>query len=82
MSKMIPATEVTISEIDGIVRASRAAGNTIGMDMEVGIQEDGLMGDGEIRVGEAVDGQLTARSEPQTAPRPWIGKRSSETAED
>ena len=81
MSKMIPATKVTIGGTDGTVRASRAAGSTIGMDMEVGIQEDGLMGDGEIRVGEVVDGQPTAKSESRTKPQPWIGKKNSGTAE-
>ena len=69
------------SETDGKTREGKAAGDTLGMGTEAGIPEDGLKGDGEIRAGKAADGQLTARNEPQTAPRPWIGKKSLETAE-
>ena len=81
MHEMIPAAKVMTSETNGRVRESKAAGNIIGMSTEAGIQEDGLMGVGEIQVGEARNGRLTAESESRTAPRPWIEKMSSETAE-
>ena len=78
---MTPAAKAMISETDGMVRESKAAGDIIGTSMEAGIQEDGLMGDGEIRVGEVVDGQPMAKSESRTKPQPWIGKKNSGTAE-
>ena len=81
MHEVIPAAKVVSSETDGRVRESKAAGNSIGMSMEAGIQEDGLMGVGEIQVGEAKNGRKTAKNESRTVPRPWKEKMSSETAE-
>ena len=83
MRKMIAVVRETISETNGRIRESEAAGEVIGMIAEAGTHVDGLMNAGEARAGETTDGRLTAESEHRNVLQlwKWTGKVSLEMAE-
>ena len=83
MRKMIAVVRETISETNGRIRESEAAGGVIGIIAEAGTHADGLMSAGETRAGETTNGRPTAESEHRSVLQPWIwtGKVSLEMAE-
>ena len=79
--KMELTTKTATSVTNGKKRGNETVDGDLGMKMEAGTREDGLVDAGRILIGEIANGRPGTGNGPPTTLQPWIGKASSAMAE-